>query len=155
MPTSLCRPQTCHFEHSPETAKPTPPPPPKQTYSPFPFAFPRYGKVCGSASWCGEMCTGKFCRVGWDGFGQGYGWQFMKTRDFQTRSFSSLSRETFVNFFFHFGWRFGIEKWRGFFGEYFLWYPFPRKQSTQNPGKIRGKIRSKIRVGNSKKNSGR
>ena len=54
----------------------------------------------------------------------------------------------FVNIFFVFAWEFCNEKWQGFLVN-FLWSPFPTKQSTKNPRKIRGKFGSKIREHNS------
>ena len=47
----------------------------------------------------------------------------------------SALQKTLVEFFI--AWGFGIENLRGF-SVNFLWSPFPKKQSTKTPRKIRG-----------------
>ena len=49
----------------------------------------------------------------------------------------------FVNIFFVFAWEFSIEERRGFLVNFF-WAPFPGKQSTKTPPKIRGKFGAKF-----------
>ena len=49
----------------------------------------------------------------------------------------------FVNIFFVVAWEFCIEKGRGFLVNFF-WSPFPGKQSTKTPRKIRGKFGAKF-----------
>ena len=56
-----------------------------------------------------------------------------------------------MDFFFTFAWGFGIDKWRGLFGE-FSGLRFPRTKHEKS-SKLLGEIRSKIRDDNSK-NSG-
>ena len=48
-----------------------------------------------------------------------------------------------VNNFFVFAWEFCIEKWRGFWGNFF-WSPSPTKRSAKSPRKIRGKFGAKF-----------
>ena len=60
----------------------------------------------------------------------------------EVRSFftlPALQKNLWISFFRVFAWEFCIEKWRGFFVNFF-WSPSPTKRSTKSPRKIRGKF---------------